>query len=270
MKPNYPLVSVLFITYKRVELLERSFRAFLENTDYPNLETVIADDGSGAEIQERIRKLPADVFALAPKNRGLGANNNNGRRHCSGEYILMVQDDCACMGPRDYLKNTILMMEANPSIGIVNYCGVPHPVDMGGMLQGSPETCYIISRPYEDGKREYFLYTDQPHVISREALEHVGEYSELRDMEACEDDYSRRWRDQKRFRTAMFPSYYGKTFVHMGAEQSFRTTRFRHKTDRLLMPIATFSKQHCVPLFKSGKWAVRTTVSALEKLRIVR
>ena len=92
MKSGYPLVSVLFITYKRVELLERSFRAFLGNTDYPNLETVIADDGSGAEIQRRVRTLPADVFALAPRNQGLGANNNNGLRHCSGKYILMIQE----------------------------------------------------------------------------------------------------------------------------------------------------------------------------------
>lgn len=270
MKASYPLVSVLFITYKRVDLLERSFHAFRESTDYPNLEIVIADDGSGAEIQRRIQKLPANVFALASRNKGLGANNNNGLRHCSGKYILMIQDDCVCTGPRDYLKNTIRVMEANPAVGIVNYCGAPHPMDKSRMLPGGDEPCHITPRPYADGKKEYFLYTDQPHVISREALEHIGKYLECRDMEKCEEDYNLRWRDQTRFATAIFPAYYMRAFVHIGVEESFRTTRFRYKIDSFLRPIATFTKQHCNPLYRSGRKAVRATTTALEKLRVVR
>ncbi|HEU4981102.1 MAG TPA: glycosyltransferase [Acidobacteriaceae bacterium] len=270
MKSGYPLVSVLFITYKRVELLERSFRAFLENTDYPNLETVIADDGSGAEIQRRVRTLPADVFALAPKNQGLGANNNNGLRHCSGKYILMIQDDCICMGPRDYLMNTIQVMEANPQVGIVNYCGAPHQPDMSRALPGSDEPCYITPGPQADGKMQPFLYSDQPHVVSREALEHVGYYAELRDMEQCEQDYNQRWINQGRFQTAVFPAYYRKLFIHEGEEQSFRTTRFRHKVDFFLMPIAVFLKRHFHPLYRLGRQFVRIMVTVLERLRIVR
>lgn len=268
--PQYPLVSVLFITYKRYDLLERSLRLFLENTDYPNLEIVIADDGSGPEIQNKIRHLPAHVFALAPKNRGLGANNNNGLRHCTGKYIFMIQDDCACHGPADYLKNTIQVMEANPGVGIVNYCGAPHPVDESRALDGSREPCYITPRAYEDGRKEYFLYTDQPHVMSRSALEDLGYYRELRDIEECEEDYNRRWRDQTKFATAVFPAYYKKTYLHEGADQSFRTSMFRYRLDAWLMPVAKFSKQHCRPLYTTGRRAVRLTVGALEKLRVVR
>lgn len=264
---QYPLVSVLFITYKRVDHLERSLRAFRENTDYPNLEIVIADDGSAPEIQRRIRLLPADIFALSPKNRGLGANNNNGLRHCTGKYILMIQDDCVCTGPVDYLKNTIQVMEANPDVGIVNYYGFWQPALEPGDLSGSTEPCQIMSRPRSD---EYFLYTDQPHVISRAAMEHVGKYLELRDMEQCEQDYNQRWRDQVRFATATFPAYYNKLYVHEGAEQSFRTGRFRYRVDSCLMPIATFTKRHCNPLYRSGKQAVRAAVTALEKCGIVR
>ena len=92
---EWPLVSALFITYKRFELLKETVESFRRNTDYPRLELVIADDGSGPEIQEQIRKLPADVFALLPKNRGLGANNNNGIEHCSGSSW-----DAGCAGAR--------------------------------------------------------------------------------------------------------------------------------------------------------------------------
>lgn len=265
-----PLVSVLFITYKRYEMLEKSLRKFLQNTDYPNLEIVIADDGSGLEIQRQIRNLPANVFALMPKNKGLGANNNNGLRHCGGKYILMIQDDCMCAGPSDYLMNTIGMMEANPRIGIVNYYGAPHPVDDSRILPGSDEPCYIMPKAFENGTKEFFLYTDQPHVMSRAAFERIGFYVENTDIVQCEEDYNRRWRDQTDFATAMFPAYYNKVYVHEGAELSFRTSRFRYRLDSALMPLATFCKRHCKPLYTGGKMVIRTAVTTMEKFRLVR
>ena len=106
--------------------------------------------------------------------------------------------------------------------------------------------------------------------MSRLALEHVGYYIESHDIEESETNYNLRWRDQKKFLTAMFPAYYNKLFVHEGAEQSFRTQRFRYKLDAALMPLATFSKQHCKPMYKGGRRIVRTLVTAMEKLRIVR
>lgn len=263
---NLPLVSVLFITYKRVDLLRMSLEAFRRHTAYSNLEIVIADDGSGPEIQEQIRALPADVYALAQKKSGLGANNNNGIRHCNGKYILMIQDDCECCGPPDYLTNTIQVMEANPDVGIVNYCGAPHPIDR--RLAGSDEPCYVTSRVYGGTQKEFFLYSDQPHVVSRAAIEHVGYY--VGDILECEENYSRRWGNQTRFATAVFPAYYKRTYVHRGAEQSFRTKRFRYTLDKMLMPVAQFLKEYCKPLYTAGRTSVRTLVRMLEKLRLVR
>ena len=140
-EPDYPLVSALFITYKRIELLKMSLEAFRRNTDYPRLEIVIADDGSGPDIQAQIHEVNADVYALAERSRGLGANNNNGIRHCNGQYILMIQDDLECCGPPEYLRNTIHVMEENPSVGIINYCGGPYLVDEDRPLGGSSERC---------------------------------------------------------------------------------------------------------------------------------
>lgn len=266
---QFPLVSILFITYKRFDLLERSVRSFRQNTDYPNLQLVISDDGSSPEIQAQIRTLPADVFALMPKNRGLGANNNNGLRHCTGKYILMIQDDCMCSGPPEYLRNTISAMEANPSVGLVNYYGAPHPLDKSRALAGSTEACYIVSRPFDDHTVEHFLYADQPHVMSRAAFDLVGYYIEPRGIGNCEDDYRRRWQNQNRFATAIFPAYYNKLFVHEGEAQSFRTNLFANRLDAFLMPLAMFLKQHCRPLFAVGKTFVRASVEAMKKLRIV-
>lgn len=267
---DFPLVSVVFVTYKRYDLLKRSVEYFRQNTDYPNMELVITDDGSGAEIQARIRQLPVDIFALMPDNRGLGANNNNGLRHCSGKYILMIQDDCICYGPADYLRNTIAVMEANPDVGIINYYGSAHSIDESRALPGSGQPCYLFSKPFVDGLKEHFFYTDQPHVMSRAAFEHIGYYIESSDLEKSEDDYNRRWRNQTRFVTAMFPAYYNRLFLHEGAEQSFRTARFRYRLDDILKPVADFLKHHCQPLYRVSKTLVRAIVGAMERFRIVR
>jgi glycosyltransferase involved in cell wall biosynthesis len=264
---DWPLVSVLFITYRRFDKLKRSMEAFRKNTSYPNLEMVIADDGSPFEVQERIRGLAADVFALSPKNRGLGANNNHGLRHCSGKYILMIQDDCMCYGPSDYLLNTILVMEANPRIGIVNYCGAPHPLEKENRVGGSNEPCFLNARLYEDHKKEYFFYTDQPHVISRAAFEHIGFYMESGDLEQCEEDYNRRWRDQGTFATAVFPRYYQDTFRHEGADVSFRTTRLRYRIAARLQPVKCFVPARLVGLARK---AVMTPVYLLERMGVIR
>jgi glycosyltransferase involved in cell wall biosynthesis len=267
-----PLVSVLFVTYKRVDMLRMSLEAFRCNTDYPNLEIVIADDGSGSEIQKRIRALAADVYALAPKNSGLGANNNQGLRHCTGDYILMVQDDWKCRGPANYLKQAVSVMKANPQLGIINFAGAAHPADFAQRLEGSDEPCYVTPRPYEDDRKEYFLYADQPHIQSRAALDYIGPYIEDSDMEICETDYSYRWKLQTQFVTGVFPAYYMRVFSNEGIAQqvSFRTTRFRYKVAAFLLPAKPFLVQHANPVFRLGKSLVQSGLRTLERLRIVR
>lgn len=173
-----------------------------------------------------------------------------------------------CSGPRDYLRNTIQVMEENPGVGIVNYYGAPHPLDESRALAVSTEPCFIAPRPSDIAVD--FLYTDQPHVMSRAALDDIGYYIEPRGIGNCEDDYRRRWQNQDRFATAIFPGYYNKLFIHEGADQSFRANLFTNRLDAFLMPFAMFLKRRCRPLFAVGKALVRTSVATMEKLRIVR
>jgi hypothetical protein len=268
---EHPLVSVLFVTYKRFNLLKPTVESFRRNTSYPNLELVIADDGSGPEIQAQIRTLPADVFALAPKNRGLGANNNNGLQHCKGKYILMIQDDWECHGPPDYLLNCVKLMEANPQVGIINFGGAPHPPALDRPLYGSGEPCYVTPVPFKHHKEES-LYSDQPHIQSRAALEEVGLYLEHRDQDQCEIDYSIRWQQQEKFLTAVFPAYYMKVFSNEGqaSGQSFRLKLFRYRVRAALMPFKPFLAEYANPLFRLGKATVNGGIRTLEKLRLVK
>jgi glycosyltransferase involved in cell wall biosynthesis len=269
--PDWPLVSALFITYNRFDLLEQAVHGFRQNTDYPNLEIVISDNGSDADVQARIRKLPANVFAMLPKNRGLGANNNNGIRNCRGKYVLMIQDDWLCHGPSDYLSNAVAVMEANPDLGLINFAGAPHPPDIGRPLKGSAEPCYVTPTPLPNHKEE-FLYCDQPHLQRRAALDLIGPYFEDREVGLSEYDYCERWKRQTRFLTAVFPGYHMRVFSDEGLAQgrSYRLSSFRSRVDGALLPAARFLKENCKPLYRAGKASIRASVGLMEKIGIVR
>lgn len=268
MEPTFdwPLVSALFITYKRFDHLKRALATFRQNTQYPNLQVVIADDGSGPEIQGYIRQLPADVYALSPKNQGLGPNNNQGISHCRGKYILMIQDDWICQGPADYLCQSVSVMNANPQLGVINYCGADHPPDRSRQLAGSSEPCFLTPKATEALNKAEFLYSDQPHLISREAQDFIGPYIYHRQIENSEDDYRARWAAQSKYAAAVFPAYYRSVFTESGA-RSFRNSRVRYRVGDLLQPLKPFLP---VPVVKAGKFAILKTVHGLEKLRIVR
>jgi len=267
---NFPLVSVLFVTYKRPELLKEALVSFRKHTDYPNLELIVADDGSPRHIQEDIRALPFDKFALASKNRGLGANNNQGMNVATGKYILMIQDDRHCAGPSDYLEKAVRLLEANPQVGLLNFSGPAHIKDDRIMLADNDAgDFHVVKLAPLAVKREY-LYTDEPHIMTAVAFGYVGPYKEDRDMERCEDNYMRRWEAQRLFATVINGKHHDEVFVNVGIARSFRENRFRYRVDRLLLPIGKRLKTRSPKLFVMGRFLARLPARLLEKLRIVR
>jgi hypothetical protein len=265
---SWPLVSILFITYKRIDLLEQAVAAIRQNTDYPNLQVVISDDASPREIQERMRALPADVHLLPTKNRGLGANINRGLTACQGKYILMVQDDWMCQGPSRYLRDAVTLMEAQPVVGLVSFTLTLAVADRLEKLDGVDEKAVLY--PVDPEERDYpFTYSDQPHVRRSAINEMMGPYLEDMDVRKCEMDYERRWEAQTQYRSAMFPSYTKKVFSDHGVEQSFRENRVRNKIDRALLPIATKLRDYPV-VFRASRAVVRGFQTLLERLRIAR
>ncbi len=264
-----PLVSALFVTYKRFDHLNRAVEAFRRNTDYPKIEVVIADDGSGPEIQEEIRGVAADGYALSPKNRGLGANNNAGLQLCHGKYLLMIQDDWVCQGPPGYLTEAVKVMEANPDVGIINFAGAPNPPDLSRRLAGSEEPCYITPLPLENGHHETFLYSDQPHLQSMEAMRLVGPYRE-EPMVRSEIRYCRSWRDQPTFRTAVFPAWHLKVFQCDETVASYSAAMFSRRSIATLLPLAQWLKRHCQPVYRVSRAFFYSCMKVLEELRIVK
>ena len=255
---EWPLVSVLFVTYKRFDLLSQAVDSFLKHTDYPNFEIIISDDGSPIEVQDAIRAMPVEKRAILPReNRGLGANINQGMAECRGKYILSVQDDWKCQGPSDYLRNSVLLLEQNPIVGMIPYTmGLAYKPEEAA-ISGLDEIAYIF--PDDASKREYpYTYTDQPHLRRREVNAMLGPYLEHRDILSCEQDYERRWDQQTVYKSAMFPAYWLKVFTNEGVDRSFRETPLQRRVGLLLDPVAKrMRKSPNQRLFRMGRTVVR-------------
>ncbi len=243
-----PLVSVLFLTYKRVHLLKRTLESFTHNTDYPRLELVVADDGSSAPIQEQIRTMPFDKFVLAPENRGPGSNYNAGQRACSGEYIFFLQDDWECRGPVGYLRDAVEAMQVNQKIGLVRFYGLDmginpvHPIDREREI-------FEIQKPERVSGTNRHIYSDTPHLKSKALIHAIGEYNEKLPMDKCELEYQDRFLRQDGYCAAFFPRYMNRVFVHIGEAESFRTNSYHARLERKLSALVTPLSQRAAPVY---------------------
>ncbi|MGJ0507143.1 MAG: glycosyltransferase [Methylocystis sp.] len=198
-----PLISVVFVTYNRVVTLGPTLTSFLSNTDYPRdrLELVVADDGSPLEAQRAIREMGFDVCALSPVNRGMGANVNQGIEASRGDYLLHIQDDWVCVGPPNYLRRAVAVLETNNDVGLV-ICR-PHPRCLGERRRA--EVGDDAVRIFDNDPRRQVkmvgdhAYTDWPHLKRRLFIQTIGEYKESRRMWETELDYAQRVNAQTRY-----------------------------------------------------------------------
>ncbi|GAC1339590.1 MAG: hypothetical protein NVSMB18_08040 [Acetobacteraceae bacterium] len=101
--PPLPRVSVVIPTRDQPELLARCTEGLLRQTDYPDLEVLIADNGSSTQAarallaalarDRRVRVLTAEgAFNYA-------AINNRAAACATGEVLLLLNDDVAVIEP---------------------------------------------------------------------------------------------------------------------------------------------------------------------------
>ena len=218
---SHPLVSVIFLSYKRPHLLKEAFYAFISGTNYPRekLELILCDDGSPEFMQEEIRNIPFDKFLFSKENNGLGANSNKGIQNACGEYILQIQDDWILNGNPNYLYFGIKIFEEYNDIALIRY-------RLGREFNYSEiRTCTmpyikvkILSR---DNREELFLYSDNPHLKKASFHHLLGPYLEGKKMELTEIDMCKKFLNKREWNSAVIDSCEN-IFSHIGAQESHR------------------------------------------------
>lgn len=234
-------LSVLFVTYRRPELLERSFASLRPYLSGLRVEYVVSDDGSPADVQSRIRTMPFDRYVFAKRNQGLGANNNKGLAACTGRYILLLQDDWQAMADLDgIIGAAIEILENDPDVGMIRFYGDPnqHP-PLERRTLGRVEY-FVCDHRHKDYNKRYHVYSDTPHlrraILSDPAV--LGAYKEGCSMEESEEEYSNRFEQQGRFRIAFMSPHERRYFLHLGAETSYRTRKLRYRAEAAVRTVA--------------------------------
>ncbi len=116
-----PIVSVIIVTYKNRNLLLDCLES-LVLSDYPLLEIIVVDNGSGDISEEDIPKFKrpnVTDLKLVPLgyNSGFAEANNIGATFSSGKYLFLLNNDT--LVDKDCIKQLVTVMENCQTVGIV-------------------------------------------------------------------------------------------------------------------------------------------------------
>lgn len=225
------MISFLFITYNRSDLLDKAFTTLCEAVSKTSLsaEFVVSDDASGPEHQAAIAGLGFDKRVMATHNAGLGANQNKGLANCQGELIFQIQDDWIFVGQPTDITSAIDILRSDPEIGIVQLTEVWSDLPFERRVTPSGVAYEVFKNDHLPWNRDCGRrpYSDCPHVKSPEFVNDIGPYLEGVRMSVTENDFKRRVANQSRWRVAMISSR--ELFTHIGAEHSLNPGGPRNK-----------------------------------------
>lgn len=86
------LVSVIIPTYNRAHIVEDAINSVLNQT-YPNVQLIVADDGSTDETDAIMSKYPQVTYIKLHKNGGQAAARNEGYIYARGHYVATLDSD---------------------------------------------------------------------------------------------------------------------------------------------------------------------------------
>lgn len=224
-------VSVVFLTYNRSDLLQRtieSIRAALSQLEV-HAEFVISDDASDRVHRVVIDGYDADKKLFASSNQGLGASSNRGIAAANFDLILQIQDDCEFCGSPEALRNAFEILMSDSEVGVVQLASsMEAPVKSIRQLGNGAK--YVVfendlqPRQIECGLRPY---SDQPHLKRREFCDAIGRYREGAPMTVTELDFQLRVANQTRWYVSALEG--SKLFRHNGGNRSFNPSVRRNR-----------------------------------------
>lgn len=159
MNKKAPLVSILVITWDRIELTKPCLEALIHTTKNLNSEIIVVDNGSKDGTVKHIWKLHKegliDKVLAFDKNKGCGVATNRGMEMCEGEYIVEVDNDILLlMGWHEKCLEIFKNKEVG-QIGIITdkypIRGIEHGINT--VVPNVAQAWMIRRKSYEDGAR---------------------------------------------------------------------------------------------------------------------
>ncbi len=207
---DYPKVSIITINFNGTAVTAELLRS-LEKITYPSIEVIVVDNST----KEFGYELPVDfpwITYLEPgENLGFAGGNNKGLRICTGDYILLLNNDTE-VDP-SFLEPLINRFQSNSNIGVVCpkilYFDEPNIIQFAGYTPINPITGRGFGIGYlekDNGQHDTAMPTSRAHgaamLFSRTAFKKVGLMAELFFLYYEEMDYC------ERFKRAGFSIWY--------------------------------------------------------------
>lgn len=111
------MISVIIPTYNSAHLLPRAVESVMEQA-FPDVEIIVADDGSEDNTSETVRQLDAPIKYIRINHVGLPAVTRNAAlKLAKGEYIAFLDADDAWFPGK--LEKQLEIIQSAPNIGLV-------------------------------------------------------------------------------------------------------------------------------------------------------
>lgn len=118
------LVSFVVLSCKRLlefrRLCETLVPYFHDVENYPKLEKILVDNGSGTELIGYAESLGFfDTIIAHETNLGMARALNDAYQRCRGEYIVLLEDDMVIDHDSPFIQSCLDVFDSHPEIGII-------------------------------------------------------------------------------------------------------------------------------------------------------
>jgi len=184
--PGMPLVSVVIPTYNRAAYIAEAIRSVQAQT-YPEVEIIVADDGSTDDTAEIVARFGSAVTYLPLTHRGQpAATRNAALRAAEGEYVAFLDSDDLFL--QDKLARQISAFHSHPSPALVysnGYYFREDPIQPTGyLLDGLPTPSGDILAELLRGN---LIVSPAMVLITRRSLDAAGMFDERPEFFGVED-----------------------------------------------------------------------------------
>ncbi|MFX1296279.1 MAG: glycosyltransferase family 2 protein [Promethearchaeota archaeon] len=183
-------VSVLIITWNKLEFTKKCLKFLEANTNYPNLEVIIVDNDSNDGTRVFLEEIKSSnnqkyKVILNSTNLGYAIGVNQGIKKSVGKYILLLNNDVYVL--KNWLIQMIKVVEKEEKIAIVG-AKLVYPkttrIQHAGIIfirKLEPlhiyKNCLIVD-PNVNKERYVDAVTGACMLIKREVMDKVGFFDE--------------------------------------------------------------------------------------------
>jgi GT2 family glycosyltransferase/glycosyltransferase involved in cell wall biosynthesis len=182
LQSDVPRVSVVVLTYNGLQFNQACLYSLEHFSEYPNLEIICVDnastDGTREFLQDWGNSRPQHKVILNEKNLGFAAGNNVGIKSCTGEIVILLNNDTYVT--RGWIRDLIRPLLQDKTIGLVgpitNMIGGVQKVslhyrDMNEMAQRTREFTLLRKGDlYETDAIAFFCVAARRKVIDQVGL----------------------------------------------------------------------------------------------------